>query len=376
MTDPDKPDLDKRVTWVELFFDLVFVVAVTQVSGLLHADHGWSGVARAVVVFIPIYWAWVGTTMHANLHDVDQPRDRLGVFAVALCGLFMALALPQAYGSRGLLFGAGYWAARLMLFGLVRRSYRGVGFNPFTSGAFVTGPLLLAGGLAHGPARIGLWASAAVVDLVVPYASRRRLTRIPFEPGHLSERYGLFVIIAFGESVVATGVTAGREPLTPDRAAAVAVAFVLVCALWWVYFAFAAGAIRYGLRTADVPIEVIRPVLPYGHLGFVAGIIAIAAAVGEVILHPWTHRHVGTAALLFGGTALYLATFGYTRWKMFHTLSTPRLTAAGVCLALLPPAPQVPALAALTTITVVVIALDAVEARILPRTPLWADARA
>src|SRR5690349_2267344 len=100
------PDQEKRVAWVELFFDLVFVVAVTQVSGLLHADHSWAGVLRAVVVFIPIYWAWVGMTMHANLHDVDQTSTRLGVFTVGLCGLFMAVALPGAYGSRGLLFGA------------------------------------------------------------------------------------------------------------------------------------------------------------------------------------------------------------------------------------------------------------------------------
>jgi low temperature requirement protein LtrA len=97
---------EKRVSWVELFFDLVFVVAVTQVSGLLHDDHSWSGAARALVVFIPIYWAWVGMTMHANLHDVDQTWARLGVFAVGLCGLFMALALPETYQSPGVLFGA------------------------------------------------------------------------------------------------------------------------------------------------------------------------------------------------------------------------------------------------------------------------------
>ena len=109
------PDQEKRVTWVELFFDLVFVVAVTQVSGLLHDEHSWSGAGRALIVFIPIYWAWVGMTMHANLHDVDRTRARLAVFAVGLCGLFMALALPQAYESSGVLFGASYWAARLLL---------------------------------------------------------------------------------------------------------------------------------------------------------------------------------------------------------------------------------------------------------------------
>ncbi len=133
----------------------------------------------------------------------------------------------------------------------------------------------------------------------------------------------------------------------------VAAAFAVACALWWVYFVFAAGAIRYALRTAEVAMEVIRPVLPYGHLAFIGGIIAIAAATGEVILHPLHHLHTDTAALLFGGTALYLATFGYTRCAC-HTVSTPRLSAAAVCLALLPLAGLVPALAAMALTAVLV----------------------
>jgi len=360
---------EKRVTWVELFFDLVFVVAITQVSGLLHDDHSWSGVARALVVFIPIYWAWVGMTMHANLHDVDRTRARLGVFAVGLCGLFMALALPQAYESRGVLFGASYWAARLVLDALMRSSYRGVGFNPFTAGAFVTGPLLVLGGLADGDVRVALWALAAGVDLLVPFLARRGMASIAYEPSHLPERFGLFLIIALGESVAETGVVAWRQPATPARLAAVAVAFTLACALWWVYFAFAADAIRHALRTAKVAIEVIRPVLPYGHLGFVGGVIAIAAATGEAILHPLDHLHTDVATLLFGGAALYLATFGYTRWRMFHTVSTTRLSAAALSLALLPLARHVPALAAMAALTAALVALNAWEARTVPRLP-------
>ena len=363
------PAQEKRVTWVELFFDLVFVVAITQVSGLLHENHSWSGAGQALIVFIPIYWAWVGMTMHANLHDVDRTRARLAVFAVGLCGLFMAMALPEVYGSRGLLFGASYWAARLVLDMLMRRSYRGVGFNPFTAGAFVTGPLLTLGGLFDGQVRVALWALAAAVDLLVPFLARRGMTRIAYEPSHLPERFGLFLIIALGESVAETGVVAGRLPVTVDRLVAVAVAFALVCALWWVYFVFAAGVIRHAVRTAEVAIEVIRPVLPYGHLAFVGGIIAIAAATGEVITHPLAHLHADAAALLFGGAALYLATFGYTRWRMFRTVSTPRLSAAAACLALLPLAGLVPALAAMAALTAVLVALNVWEARIVQTSP-------
>jgi low temperature requirement protein LtrA len=359
------PDQEKRVAWVELFFDLVFVVAVTQVSGLLHADHSWSGAARALVVFIPIYWAWVGMTMHANLHDVDQTRTRLGVFTVGLCGLFMAMALPDAYGSRGLLFGVSYWTARLVLYTLMSRSYRGTGFNPFIAAAFVTGPLLALGGLTHGTARVALWALAAGMDLLVPFLARRRMTRIAYDPSHLPERFGLFLIIALGESVAETGVVAGRQQATPARLAAVAVAFALACALWWMYFVFAAGAIRYALRTAEVAIEVIRPVLPYGHLAFIGGIIAIAAAIGEVIVHPVAYLHIDVAALLFGGAALYLATFGYIRWRMFRTVATAWLSAAVLCLALLPLVGRAPALAAMATLAAVLVALNVWEARVV-----------
>jgi low temperature requirement protein LtrA len=368
LTQDAVPGQDKRVTWVELFFDLVFVFAVTQVSSLLHADHTWPGVGRAVVVFIPMYWAWVGTSMHANLHDVDQPRGRAGVFTVGLCGLFMALAVPAAYTARGLLFGASYCAARLVLYPLVQRTYRGIGFNPFTAGAAITGPLLLAGGLAHGTARIALWALAAVVDLIVPHLARHRLARVPFQPSHLAERYAGLVIIALGESVVAAGLAAARLPPTPARLAAVAVAFALACALWWVYFAFAAPAIRRALRTAQVTIEVMLPVLPYGHVAFIGGIIAIAAGISQVVAHPLGHLHPGIAGLLFGGASLYLATFGYTRWRMFGTLSRTRLGAAAVCLALLPATSPLPALACLATLVAVIVALNAAEAHMARRT--------
>jgi low temperature requirement protein LtrA len=161
------------------------------------------------------------------------------------------------------------------------------------------------------------------------------MSRIAYEPSHLPERFGLFLIIALGESVAETGVVAGRQPATPARLAAVAVAFALACALWWVYFAFAADAIRYALRTAEVAIEVIRPVLPYGHLAFIGGIIAIAAATGEVILHPLDHLHTDVAALSLA----------------------------------LPLAGHVPALAAMAALTALLVALNVWEARTVPRLP-------
>jgi len=138
-----------RVTWAELFFDLVFVFAVTEVSTLLRGDQSWLGVAHAIVVFVPIYWVWVGTCVYANTHTIATATDRLGILTIGLVGLFMALAVPDAYHSRGVLFGASYLAARLVLLWLARR---GGGQAPITYSVavLVSGPLLVIGGWALG----------------------------------------------------------------------------------------------------------------------------------------------------------------------------------------------------------------------------------
>jgi len=356
----------KRVTWAELFFDLVFVFAVTEVSALLRADHSWAGVGRALVLFVPLWWAWVGTTVHANTRDVDNPVDRAGIFLVGLCSLFMALAVPEAYGERGLLFGGGYLVLRGVLAYLYFRRGRIV-LSPFSMGLFVTGPLLLAGGFAPGGWRPALWALAGLVDLSVPAMLRRRLARIQFDADHMPERFGLFVIIALGESIVAIGANASQRPLDAARLAAVALAFTVACALWWVYFAFAVNAFRHAVATAEVQTDIIRQVLAYGHLLLIAAIIAVAVGLAEVVVEPARQLAPGVAALLFGGCALYLGTFGYTRWRMFRTMSWTRVGGAVACLAVLVPASRVPALVALAILTALLVALNVVEASLQRR---------
>jgi low temperature requirement protein LtrA len=355
---------EKRVTWAELFFDLVFAFAITQVSGLLHADHSAAGLLRATIVFVPIYWAWVGTTMHANTHDVDTVTDRLGVFAVGVASLFMALAVPLAFEDRGVLFGASYLAARIVLAGLVFRGvFARVPINSFSVGVCVTGPLLLVGGLLEGRARIALWLAAAAVDLVVPRLVRARLAALSFDRGHLPERFGQFLIIALGESVVAVGAVAAAQRLTGLRLIAVAAAYALAFGLWWVYFHFAAGAMRYAMANAAVPTEVIRSVLSYGHLLFIGGIVALSVGLAEAIGHPGERLGRDAVGLLYGGTALYLASFGYTRWRMFRAVSYSRLGAAAICLALLPLAWIEPAVVSVLVLVVLVASVNIVEAR-------------
>jgi low temperature requirement protein LtrA len=321
------------------------------------------GVLRALVVFVPIYWSWVGTSIIANTRDVSSASSRMGIFAVGMAGMFMALAVPDAYGERGWLLGCAYMGARIVLARLLFGRRRPT-LNPVAVGLFVSGPLMLIGGFVHGSAREALWASAALIDLSSPTLLGGRLRGMRFEPGHLAERFGLLLIIAMGESVVAIGgPAASAHHLTAGMLAAVAVAaaFVFICALWWVYFHFAADAMRHALTTAQVQTDIARHVMSYGPLSLIASVISVAVGMREVIARPGDHLDWGVTALLLGGCILYLATYGYTRWKMFRIVATTRLGAAAAVLVVLPVATRVPGLVVLVLVAGIVVVLNVVE---------------
>lgn len=354
--------VEKRVSWAELFFDLVFVYAVTEMSALLGHDHSWAGLLRALIVFVPIYWAWVGAAVLTNQRDVAKPGLRLILFAIALAALFMALAVAEAYTDRGLLYACAYWAGRLLLASVLLRDWlrgRQLPLNPQVVSSVLTGPLLVIGALTHGTSRELLWGAAALIELGSVTALRRRLRAIHFDAAHLSERFGLFVLIALGESVVAIGGSA--HPLTVSVGFAVAAAFALSCGLWWVYFNYAADAVRHALATAAVQVDITRLVLSYGHLSFLVGIIAVAGGMHDAVAHPTHHLSWAFVGLLGGGTVLYLATFGFTRWAMFRLVSWTRLIAAGVVLAVLPVLAVVPAVVGLALLAAIVAVLNVVE---------------
>jgi len=357
---------EKRVTWAELFFDLVFVFAVTQVSELLHHDHAAGGLLRAAVVFVPVWWAWVGTSVYANSHDMESQRERINLLVLGLGAFVMAVALPYAYGSRGLLFAGAYAALRLvmawMMFGGLRMR-----LNPFSVSLCVSTPLLLAGGMAHGGLRLGLWAAAAVIELSSPAVLRHRLASLRYEPSHLPERFGLFVLIALGESLVVVGKAASGHPVGALDLLAVGAAFVLAGGLWWTYFGYAAAAVRYALATAKVQTVITREVFVYGHLAFVAAIITTAVGLEYAVVAPAAHLSVGTSALLAGGCAVYLLTFNYTRWRMFGMLSPTRGAAGLACAAVIAAGPFLPAVATVALLAAVLVTLNLVEHRRVER---------
>jgi low temperature requirement protein LtrA len=355
---------EKRVSWAELFFDLVFVVAVTRVSALLVHHHDARGLVEALVVFVPIYWLWVGTAIITNQNDLTRPVLRLRIFLVALAAVFMGLALGQAYGRLGLLFALAYWAGRVVLgLPLLLAALRGRAalLTPLSVSMVLTAPLLVVGALTDERTRLALWALAALLDLSSPSLLRSRLRRMHYDAGHLAERFGLFVLIALGESVVAVGVTPDPATLDFPQGAAVAASFAVCAGLWWVYFQFAADAVRHALATAEVQLDITRLVLSYGHLAFIAAVIVVAVGLHDAIAQPAEPTGWTTTLLLYGGCTLYLATFGFTRWAMFHLVSWTRLTTAGAVLVLIPLAQRMDALAALVVLALVLAALNIVE---------------
>ncbi len=216
-----------------------------------------------------------------------------------------------------------------------------------------TGPLFVVGALVPAGPREAIWGLAAFIELAGPTALRGRLSGMHLDAAHLSERFGLFVLIALGESVVAIGVSAQAvDRFTVGVGGAVVAAFALSCGLWWVYFHFAADAMRHALATAEVQLHVTRLVLSYGHLAFISAIVLTAVGLHDVVSHPGEHLGWATAGMLVGGTALYLGTFGFTRWAMFRLVSTTRLTAAAAVLAFLPLAARLPGLVAVAILAV------------------------
>ena len=320
----------KRVGFLELFFDLVFVFAITQLVSVLHDDHSATGWARAGILLWLVWWAWSQYTWTANAVDVDGRTTRLFLLAATLAMLLAASAMPQAFDDDGLAFALPYVAVRLLGLGLYRFGQRGTidraalrTYLPVALGGPV---LVLVGGLLDGTPRTIVWTVAIATDLASVIAAGRGEFRI--DPHHFVERHGLIVIIALGESVIAVGATATDVGLTSTVTLLVAVAFVAVAAMWWCYFDWVHGAIQERLAREDDGRRrghLARDLCTLGHLPIVAGIVVVAAAIEEALLHPdeplpW----FGATALALGG-GLYLAGFVIGNLRATGRVLVPRL---------------------------------------------------
>jgi len=332
---------------LELFYDLVFVFAITQVSHVLLHDLTWRGVWHATLVLMVVWWAWNYTTWVTNELDPDAVAVRLLLIGIMFASLLMAVAIPDAFGERALLFVGSYVAIQVgrHLFltfvvadaGTIERERSGHILAWFVA----SGALWLAGGFAGGSARTTLWLAALAVDYVAPAVhywlpGRERLSSDTWEveTSHFAERFQLFVIIALGETVVITGATTADLPLDAARVAAFGLAFLSTAALWWLYFSYVAAVAERRLELADAErTHLARDGYTYLHAVLVAGIIVAAVGDELVIAHPGDTLPAGEVLTLVAGPALYLLGHVLFRLRMTGSVSWRRLAGAAACLA-------------------------------------------
>ncbi|PYC86931.1 low temperature requirement protein A [Streptomyces tateyamensis] len=329
-------EVAKPVSWVELFYDLVFVFAVTQVTSLLTHHGGWTGLLAAWVVFTPFWWSWVGSSVLANLTDVDRTRDRLRLFGIVLATLMMTTMIPHALNGEGTLFAVSFVVLRGLLVWWSKDAFQRLRLNPFTLSAFVISPLVLLSSRLPEHQRVLVWGVLMVAELSTTYLLRARLAGIRVEPSHLPERFGLVIMISLGESIGTVG-RAMSEGIQPLQLLALIEVFVLCCGLWWIYFHFSNAAIEHQLRTRDNQSQVVRELLAYGHYLLTLAIIVISVSTGRVVATPLPPLPTGLTWLACGGTALFLAVFAWPRWGLRRRLVVLRLSvaAAGLLLGLL-----------------------------------------
>jgi low temperature requirement protein LtrA len=358
---------EERVKPLELFFDLVFVLAITQCTALMADDPTWEGLARGLLILGVLWWSWVGYSWLTSVVDPEEGVVRFAIFA-AMAGLLVAaLCVPEAFDDSALLFACAYGlvrAAHIALFVVAsrgdpgfRRSVTGLGI-----GTAIGVGLLASASFADGAVQGGLWALALLLDMGEPYVFGSENWTL--SPGHFAERHGLIVIIALGESIVAIGV--GAEGLEVDAGvvAASVLGIAVAAALWWLYFDIVALVAARRLAHAAAgreQNEVARDSFSYLHFPMVAGIVLVALGMKKTLENVEDPLEVVPAVALLGGTGLYLLAHVAFRWRNVHRLSAQRVVAAVVLAAFLPVAVEIPALASLAVVATALAVLIAYE---------------
>jgi low temperature requirement protein LtrA len=356
--EPQLESQEHQVTPLELFFDLVFVFAITQVTSLLSHDPTWSGVLHGMLVLVALWWAWTGYAWLTSTMDVDEGGVRLAMLAAMGAMLVAALAVPGAFADDAVLFGVAYLLVRLfhiVLYAIVGRDDRDLlgAVLRFAPTSILSASLLVLAGFLEGDVRISVWVFALAIDYVGPALfGAGRGWRIA--PEHFAERHGLVILIALGESIVAIGVGAGFE-LTTRVVIAAALAIVVVSALWWLYFDVAAilARRRLGEATGVEQARLARDAYSYLHLPMVAGIVLFAFGLKTTLGHVGDELDTVPAVGLCGGAALYLLGHIAFLFRATRRVFRRRTAGAVVLLALIPAATAIPALAALGLVSVV-----------------------
>lgn len=360
-----------RVTYVELFFDLVFVFAVTQLSHAVLAHPTGEGVLHAAMLLAAVWWAWVCTAWVTNWLDPERVPVRLMLFALMAAGLVLSASIPDAFGRGGMVFAGAYafiQAGRSLFFliGAWRERAHRLNFGRIFAWMTLSAGLWIIGGAQSGDARLAVWGLAIGVDYLsamvgfwTPGLGRSTTSDWGVEGGHMAERTALFTIIALGESIVVTGATVVGLPWTVDLTVAFGSSLVGSIAMWWIYFAFTAEAASEAIAESEDPGAIARLAYTYSHLIPVAGIIVAAVGDEWVIHHPSGHTGFSTAAAVIGGPALFLLGVLIFKLAVFKQWSRTRLVGLALLALLVPIAGQVSplVLSVLSTLALVVVGL-------------------
>jgi low temperature requirement protein LtrA len=357
---------EQRVTPLELFFDLVFVFAFTQVTTVLSDDPTWAGLGHGLLILAALWWAWAA---YAWLTNTVDPREGAvwGAMLVAMAAMFVAaLAVPEAFGRHGVVFGIAFLTVIVMHLTLYTLAARGdrdllVAILRVAPSALAGAALIIAAGVVHGGLRPSLWLAALAVGFVGPLLVGMSGWRV--QPAHFVERHGLIVIIAIGESLVAIGLGARGTGLSTGAIVAAVLGLAVAGSFWLAYFDFFPIRAEQMLtdRSGTQRTALARDAYTYLHLPMVAGVVLFAFAMKTTLAHVGDELDTISALALCGGPALYLSAYVALRLRVARRLGRGRFVAMVLCAALIPVALAVPALVALALVAAVWVALHAYE---------------
>jgi len=345
---------EKRVTSLELFFDLVFVFAITQVTTFVYSDPTWTRLLEGLAVLAVLWFAWSGYAWLGNTADAEGGVVRLMLLAAMSAMLVTSLAVPRAFGSYGLIFGVGYFVVRMLHIGTYAMFAKAQGDTALASvvGRLSTtilpaAALLVLAGALDGPARAACWIAALIVDY--GGIALRGVDGWRIAPGHFAERHGLIIIIALGESIVSLGVGAGAVHLDVGVIVGALLGVAAAAALWWAYFDVVATVGERRLRAAAPRAQALlaRDSYTYLHLPMVAGIVVFAIGVKRTLVDVLDELPAVHSVALCGGAALYLFALSAFKRRNVGSFNRPRLVATAGLAAFAPIATLLPAIVAL-----------------------------
>ena len=333
-----------RVTNVELFFDLVFVFAVTQLSHTLLAHMTLQGILQMSMLLLAVWWVWIYTSWTTNWLDPERLPVRLCMFSLMLAGLLMSASIPEAFAERGLLFAGAYvfmHVGRTIFFlWAVRKEPQNKrrNFQRILVWLMLTGSLWICGGCLEGTSRVTLWTLALGLELIapslyywVPGLGASVIGDWDIDGSHMAERCSLFVIIALGESLLVTGATFAEAPWNGETIVAFLVGVLGTIAMWWLYFDSGAERAHHRIQAAADPGRQARLAYTYLHVLIVGGVIVCAVADEIALAHPGHASDAGIAAIL-GGPAMYLFANALFKWVTNDRRTPPLSHMAGIVL--------------------------------------------